>query len=96
MGKHRFIGDVAGNRDHRGQWIGPGDEVLPEPVGAPALCDACGATPDDPECLCSMTPTELRTDGPTLEEYVAAGYDASGYPPHGYTVRETVKTDPEK
>ncbi len=26
----------------------------------------------------------LRTDGPTLEEYIAAGYTAEGYPPAGY------------
>lgn len=29
----------------------------------------------------------LREDGPTLEEYVAAGYDAEGYPPAGYAER---------
>ena len=29
----------------------------------------------------------LRTDGPTLEEYVAAGYDAKGYPPQGYAAK---------
>lgn len=27
---------------------------------------------------------ELRTDGPTVEEYVKAGYKASDYPPKGY------------
>ncbi len=26
----------------------------------------------------------LRLDGPTLEEYVAAGYPAEQYPPKGY------------
>jgi hypothetical protein len=31
----------------------------------------------------------LRLDGPTLEEYVSRGYDAKGYPPHGYAVRTT-------
>lgn len=30
---------------------------------------------------------ELRTDGPTLAEYVEHGYDASTYPPAGYAVR---------
>lgn len=29
----------------------------------------------------------LRTDGPTIEEYVEAGYDAASYPPTGYAVR---------
>lgn len=33
---------------------------------------------------------KLRNDGPTLEEYVAAGYDPESYPPEGYAVREVV------
>lgn len=32
----------------------------------------------------------LRTDGPTLAEYVAAGYPAEKYPPEGYAAREAV------
>lgn len=31
----------------------------------------------------------LRTDGPTVEEYVAAGYRADNYPPSGYASRST-------
>ena len=31
----------------------------------------------------------LRTDGPTVAEYVAAGYLATNYPPHGYASRST-------
>ncbi|MBX5238629.1 hypothetical protein [Rhizobium sp. NLR22b] len=31
----------------------------------------------------------LRQDGPTVEEYVAAGYSASVYPPKGYASRST-------
>lgn len=27
----------------------------------------------------------LRTDGPTIAEYIAAGYPATNYPPHGYS-----------
>lgn len=30
----------------------------------------------------------LRTDGPTLAEYIAAGYSAEGYPPSGYASKE--------
>jgi hypothetical protein len=30
----------------------------------------------------------LRTDGPTLAEYVAAGYLEENYPPAGYAARE--------
>lgn len=32
---------------------------------------------------------ELRTDGPTVSEYVAAGYRAENYPPQGYASRST-------
>lgn len=32
---------------------------------------------------------ELRTNGPTVEEFVAAGYPALNYPPHGYLSRST-------
>lgn len=31
----------------------------------------------------------LRQDGPTIADYVAAGYKASSYPPHGYVSRST-------
>jgi len=31
----------------------------------------------------------LRMDGPTIEEYVAAGYPADRYPPFGYAARST-------
>ncbi|EHK56908.1 hypothetical protein [Allomesorhizobium alhagi] len=31
----------------------------------------------------------LRDDGPTIAEYVAAGYPASKYPPEGYASRST-------
>lgn len=33
--------------------------------------------------------SELRRDGPTVEEYVAAGYHASSYPPSGYASKST-------
>jgi len=32
-----------------------------------------------------------RTDGPTLAEYVAAGYSAEAYPPQGYASKEDPK-----
>ena len=38
------------------------------------------------------TPT-LRTDGPTLKEYVAAGYSADTYPPAGYAARADAPTE---
>ena len=44
-----------------------------------------------PEIAAKLLPTPaaptLRTDGPTLKEYVAAGYSADTYPPKGYAAR---------
>lgn len=34
------------------------------------------------------SPVVLKTDGPTLAEWVAAGYAAETYPPSGYATRE--------
>lgn len=34
-------------------------------------------------------PDALRDDGPTVEEYVSAGYQAVNYPPSGYASRST-------
>jgi hypothetical protein len=34
---------------------------------------------------------KLRDDGPTLEEWVAAGYQAAAYPPRGYAPRTASK-----
>jgi hypothetical protein len=31
----------------------------------------------------------LKNDGPTIKEYVAAGYKAKNYPPHGYASKST-------
>lgn len=47
---HRFIGDTKGERDRCGHLL--------EAVALPAaLCKVCGATPDDPECLCTSGET---------------------------------------
>ena len=54
----------------------------------------------DPEGVVKMpvVPTEepvvteesvLRNDGPTLEEFMAAGYHAEAYPPQGYAPKES-------
>lgn len=34
---------------------------------------------------------DLRQDGPTVADFVAAGYKASNYPPHGYASRSTAE-----
>jgi len=31
----------------------------------------------------------LREDGPTIAEFISAGYPAANYPPHGYASRST-------
>lgn len=33
----------------------------------------------------------LRTDGPTVSEFITAGYKASNYPPEGYASRSTAE-----
>lgn len=38
----------------------------------------------------TVTATTLRDDGPTLEEYVKAGYKAENYPPRGYKAKATI------
>lgn len=37
----------------------------------------------------------LRDDGPTLEEFIAAGYEAVHYPPKGYKARPSVPSKPK-
>lgn len=44
--------------------------------------------PDVPEQL-EADPTALRQDGPTIAEYLSAGYPAENYPPYGYASRST-------
>jgi hypothetical protein len=39
---------------------------------------------------------ELRTDGPTLDEFVAAGYKAEDYPPAGFAARSSVPDEPKR
>lgn len=34
-------------------------------------------------------PIELKEDGPTVGEFIAAGYKASDYPPHGYASKSS-------
>lgn len=43
---------------------------------------------DEPEGL-SWYEGGLRGDGPTVDEYVSAGYPAANYPPEGYASRST-------
>jgi hypothetical protein len=36
----------------------------------------------------------MRTDGPTLDEYVKAGYSADSYPPRGYADKRPAEDQP--
>lgn len=94
MGNHRFPGDHKGLRDRRGHLLAQPESVeLVEPVGAPALCDACGATPDDPECLCKNC-DPATTDEPVTD---TAQLDDDGAPPAEVPADpETDKTTSEK
>ncbi len=39
----------------------------------------------------AIAAADLKTDGPTVAQYVAAGYKASGYPPEGYASKSTAE-----
>lgn len=39
----------------------------------------------------AVDPDALRDDGPTIAEFIASGYPASKYPPHGYASKSTVE-----
>lgn len=54
---------------------------MSEPFKQPTLDE--GAAQDT-----QQSNAELRTDGPTLAEYIAAGYDPETYPPEGYASRD--------
>jgi hypothetical protein len=66
------------------------DEPAPtEEVKAPAPEPEVKAEPEPEVKAAEEAKTEeLRTDGPTLEEWVAAGYKEENYPPAGYAKRE--------
>lgn len=49
-------------------------------------------TPTDEEAALGLGEADgLRLDGPTVEEYIAAGYQALNYPPNGYASRSTAE-----
>ena len=57
----------------------------------PAAIDANGnpVNPGDSGQFVPPSNVTLREDGPTVEEYVQAGYDPKNYPPQGYASRST-------
>jgi hypothetical protein len=68
----------------RSEQLKPGDErdfgSMAEGLKKAGLIGELGAPVDN-----------LRTDGPTIAEYVSAGYPATGYPPQGYASCSTAK-----
>src|SRR5689334_7077706 len=73
----------------------PGDIHDFDDDEAKRLISVGGArTPTDDELKAAAPPVDaegLRTDGPTIAEWVAAGYRASAYPPSGYASKSTAE-----
>jgi hypothetical protein len=63
----------------------PQTNALPSPFGKPPAAPA--SAPPAPGGHGTATAAPLRQDGPTLAEYVAAGYSAETYPPRGYAAK---------
>lgn len=51
------------------------------------LIEALFTEPETAPVAAPPPPSSLRDDGPTLDEYVAAGYLAENYPPTGYAAK---------
>lgn len=78
------------------------DGYVTVPSNHAGIAQLLGCTPtemrkvDDPDAPSPFTEENaprdeagLRLDGPTLPQYVAAGYKAEGYPPQGYADKRT-------
>jgi hypothetical protein len=59
----------------------------PEPIDLPE--DIIAALPPGTVRPVAPPPPALRTDGPTLEEFISAGYKAEHYPPQGYAEKDS-------
>lgn len=64
------------------------DDLLLDTIANDGVAPAPGTPSVDPELL--------RIDGPTLAEYVAAGYPAETYPPQGYADLEPIPVEPDE
>lgn len=65
----------------------PGDIMRVSPELAKHLVDDLGCA----ERVDAADKVQLREDGPTIAEFLAAGYQASNYPPKGYASRSTAE-----
>lgn len=66
--------------------IYPNGKDLPGVIVNSEEEEAAALGHDKPE---SSNKPELKQDGPTVEEYVAAGYKAINYPPKGYASKSS-------
>lgn len=68
----------------------PAMHELENPADMPLPVVASNVVPVQPGVNdVSNNSVQLRTDGPTIAEYVSAGYDPVNYPPNGYESRST-------
>ena len=70
--------------------LNPTPEIVVQETSLEARSSEPAASPADPPAPepCPVTGVLIQ-GGPTLEEYVAAGYSAENYPPAGYAARTT-------
>src|SRR5664279_3794338 len=66
------------------------ETVVPKSVSEPKIAPLVIET----EAVKPVEPPALRTDGPTLAEWVAAGYVANNYPPSGYAPKAPANPAP--
>lgn len=83
-GEHPLLpGAVIETSDEIGQaWVADGMAAVDDSPGPALVWTPHAVAAKDP--VPEADPAALRTDGPTLEVYVQAGYTAAGYPPPGY------------
>lgn len=75
-----------------GRLRSPGEDIeIDRPEDRKSLLDRglIGEGPGSKGGASEGSAGDLRTDGPTVAEFVAAGYSASNYPPEGYASRST-------
>lgn len=76
------------NADKYGNIEVPYSEELIEACSAHGFT-VVGDSPVQPVIATGHDPDKLREDGPTVAEYVKAGYSAMKYPPNGYVSKST-------
>lgn len=70
-----------------GQTVQVDDPKLAKALKMGQFAEALGAPASAPAA--PPAGSELRSDGPTIAEFIAAGYDPNNYPPAGYASRNT-------